>query len=142
MATLEQIQSILDRPRVAPVSDEPSVDLSEVVASLQTIAGELSRAASKPTPDTAPIIIDQSAEMLEAAQAIVRVLQPLAESVKNIELPAPVVNVEAPSVTVERLNAPRVADIVRDENGYMTRIVFSDGEDDESVDDDDGVEIE
>lgn len=127
MATLEQLNELMDR-RAAPVvsiAPPPAVtDLSGVVEALREIAGRLEAAGERDDDGDDDARLAQGAEMVEASKAIARAIAPLAQALRSLEIPAPIVNVAAPAVTVEREPFPEVAEVERDGNGYIARVHF------------------
>jgi hypothetical protein len=137
MATIEQLQSMLDQRRPyaqAPVSQD--LDLSEVVAGLSAIAERLSRSAESSPEVADPDLLARISEMTSAAAAIESAVSRISDAIRSIEIPAPVVTVEPAPVTVERPPFPRVAKIVRDGGGLMEYVLFDEEIEEEPEEDD------
>lgn len=131
MATLEQLNEIMDRRAASVVSiapAPPASDLSAVVDALREIAARLEASGEDQDEDGSEgddaARLAQGAAMVEASRAIARAIAPIAEALRRLEIPAPIVNVAAPAVSVDREPFPEVAEIERDAQGYIARVHF------------------
>jgi len=128
MATIEQLNALLDESRLRPGAVMPSqpaaqpVDLSGIVRSLQDVADAL-MASAETSPEEG-----QSQDLAAAAQTISDAVAPIAAAIQSIEIPAPVVNVAPAPVTVEREGFPRRATVFRDRDGLIESISFTEAD--------------
>ena len=116
MATLEELNAMLQAPRIQQErTAQIESDFAPLVRGLADIAARLDALAKND-------------------DGMARHLAPIAQAIKSIEIPAPVINVAAPSVTVEAAAAPEVsveiehmptrAEIIRDASGFIKYVDF------------------
>jgi hypothetical protein len=117
MATMEQLNALIDRKAKGP--DGPVVDTESIVKMLglvaQSIRGIESGDDQRPALDAIAISIQANADSLAGA------LKEIPGAIAGIQIPAPIVNVEAPEVTIQAAGpgSMTVTVVKRDDNGFL-----------------------